>query len=248
MNNDTCKDCGRQRKRGQGSAKLKLCASCYSRHWRANNKTSKVCEWCGTNFETARKETQYCGFSCAGKYQNSKLDGSEAWQQYQATVHANKKPDAPLLTQNEREAIWRTQRSELRRAYEDQDPEGFFDALKARCTATPGGCWEWQGKTNRGRAGKNPYPQVVWSGTQYQVHRLSLEMKHGSSLGTQQSHHVCANTICVNPEHLQAATHVENIAEMKARRSYEARISELEEALKSADPRHPLLNRVSYGT
>lgn len=73
-------------------------------------------------------------------------------------------------------------------------------------------------------------------------------MKHGSPLGTQQSHHVCANTMCVNPEHLQAATHVENIAEMKARRSYEARIAELEAALMDIDPEHPLLDRVAYGT
>lgn len=132
MNNDTCVDCGKQRKRGQGSTKLRLCSSCYSRQWRANNKTTKPCEWCGTNFEADRKETQYCGFSCAGKYQSTKRDGSEAWQQYQATVQANKKPKAPLLTQDEREAIWRARRSDLRKAYEDQDKQGFFSALSTQ--------------------------------------------------------------------------------------------------------------------
>jgi hypothetical protein len=50
--------------------------------------------------------------------------------------------------------------------------------------------------------------------------------------------------MCVNPSHLQAATHVENIAEMKARKSYEARIAELEQALMLLEPLHPLLMQI----
>lgn len=248
MNNDTCADCGKQRKRGQGSAKLKLCATCYSRHWRANNKTPKTCEWCGTTFHTSRNETQFCGLSCGGKYQNSKLAESEAWQAYQDQVQKGKKPAPTPVTQEELQANWRAQRSPMRAAYEDQQWGAFHHAVKERSKVTQEGCWEWQGRTSSPRKSKSPYPQIAWGGKYLQVHRLSLEAKHGAPLGSQQSHHVCANTMCVNPEHLQAATHVENIAEMKARRSYEARIEELEAALMDIDPEHPLLDRVAYGT
>ncbi|MFL0711662.1 MAG: hypothetical protein ACJLS2_02465 [Microcella pacifica] len=79
------------------------------------------------------------------------------------------------------------------------------------------------------------------------MHRLACEARYQKPLGTQQAHHTCANTLCVNPDHMQAATHAENIAEMKARASYEARIEELENALEAMDPQHPLLDRVSYG-
>lgn len=247
MTNDTCVDCGRQRKRGQGSAKLKLCSTCYSRHWRANNKTTKPCEWCGTNFKTDRKETQYCGFSCAGKYQNSKLANSEAWQDYQTKVQANKKPAQEPKTQEELQALWRSKRSPMRAAYEDQQWGTFHQELKRRCKVTPGGCWEWQGQGNKSKKSSSPYPVVKWSGRGRQVHRLSLEAKHGAPLGSQHTHHTCANTMCVNPEHLEAATHVENIAEMKARRSYEARIQELEAALRDIDPEHHLLRHIKYG-
>ena len=42
-------------------------------------------------------------------------------------------------------------------------------------------------------------------------------------------HHKCANRACCNPEHLELATNRENVAEMFARKAYEARIAELEE-------------------
>src|SRR5690606_33593053 len=72
MNNDTCADCGKQRKRGQGSATLKLCSTCYSRQWRANNrqKYKHICEGCGATFTSARNETRYCSLSCHNIYQS----------------------------------------------------------------------------------------------------------------------------------------------------------------------------------
>ena len=52
-------------------------------------------------------------------------------------------------------------------------------------------------------------------------------------------HHKCANTLCVNPDHLQLSTNAENILEMNARNSYirhiaclEKRIKELEKKIK----------------
>lgn len=54
-------------------------------------------------------------------------------------------------------------------------------------------------------------------------------------------HHTCGDSRCVNPDHLQPVTHRDNTAEMLARHSYLARIAELEEALATIDPSHPLL-------
>ena len=76
------------------------------------------------------------------------------------------------------------------------------------------------------------------------MHRLSLEAKYGAPLGSQAAHHVCANTRCVNPEHLQPVTHRDNTAEMMARRAYVDRIAELEEVIKELAPDHEVLNRV----
>ncbi|GAA1103551.1 hypothetical protein GCM10009650_02890 [Nesterenkonia jeotgali] len=51
--------------------------------------------------------------------------------------------------------------------------------------------------------------------------------------------------MCVNPEHVVPATAATNIAEMKARNSYIARIEELENALRELSPRHPKLGMLA---
>lgn len=125
------------------------------------------------------------------------------------------------------------QRGPLRRAYEERDPETFFAALVCQAdTATD--CWIWP-KLNDG------YPVLRVRGRDLPLHRAVLEMKHDAPLGSQAAHHACANTACVNPDHLQPVTHRENIAEMLSRQSYLARIRELEAALAMVAPDHPLL-------
>ena len=129
-------------------------------------------------------------------------------------------------------------RSAIRRAYEDGDRVGLIDAIRSDCATNPDGCWVWS------RSTKNGYAIVPIGTRQCQVHRLSLEAKMGGKLGTQQAHHVCANTRCVNPDHLEPVTHAENVGEMMARQSYVARIRELEDALHSFAPNHELLARL----
>jgi hypothetical protein len=53
---------------------------------------------------------------------------------------------------------------------------------------------------------------------------------------------MCANSACVNPDHLQPVTHRENVAEMMARQSLLARIRELEARLAEVAPGDPLLD------
>jgi hypothetical protein len=98
------------------------------------------------------------------------------------------------------------------------------------------GCWEW--KTKQGA-----YPTYDINGKNIRVHRLVLEAKFdGIPLGSQHAHHVCANTMCVNPDHLQPVTHRENVAEMMARQSLLARIRDLEQRLEEVAPGDPLLS------
>ena len=129
-------------------------------------------------------------------------------------------------------------RSPLRKAYEDGTPKQVLDALKELSTITKDGCWEWR------RLDKSGYTRVAIGKKDFLVHRLSLEMKHDAPLGSQAAHHICANTKCINPEHLQPVTHRENTAEMLARHSYLDRIAELEEAIKEIAPNHEVLDRV----
>ena len=129
-------------------------------------------------------------------------------------------------------------RSPLRKAYEDGTPDQVLDILKELSTITEDGCWEWR------RLDRSGYPRVSIGKKDFLGHRLSLEMKYNAPLGSQAAHHICANTKCINPEHLQPVTHRENTAEMMARRAYVDRITELEEAIKELAPDHEVLNRV----
>lgn len=130
------------------------------------------------------------------------------------------------------------QRSDLRRGYEDRNARLFFTAVRRYCEVDDAGCWIWQRQRTA-----DGYPIVRFGQRkrQHQVHRLVLEMKHGAPLGSQAAHHVCANSMCVNPDHLQPVTHRDNVAEMLSRQSYLARIRDLEAALAEVDPTHPLL-------
>lgn len=86
-----------------------------------------------------------------------------------------------------------------------------------------GDCLIW-----RGCITGSGYGQVRSNGKQVPAHRLSYQLATGEEIGTQVVHHKCANRKCINPEHLQLAQHAENLLEMMARKSLEARIADLE--------------------
>lgn len=72
-------------------------------------------------------------------------------------------------------------------------------------------CWIWRGwKSNvkYGHYGYMFHPVIKKS---VFAHRFSYELHKGSIPSGLVIHHVCENKLCVNPEHLQAVTLVENI-------------------------------------
>ncbi|MFI5777013.1 HNH endonuclease signature motif containing protein [Nocardia sp. NPDC051570] len=188
------------------------------------------CEVCGRTFTPERRGTLLCSPSCKARRK------TELWRK-----RTGAKPRPVRLIQV-KSVPRRDLRSDLRRTWEDGDYEGFLNAVAAKVNSSgDDGCWEWTGRIKKG------YPEFGWGTPKrtLRVHRMVVEAKHGKPLGALHAHHACGNSKCVNPEHLVAATHAENVAEMLARQSFLARIQELESVVQALAPDHDVLNRVA---
>lgn len=78
------------------------------------------------------------------------------------------------------------------------------DAL-SNYIVTASGCWEWQGYIDRNGYGKvYDKKQLSW------VHRVAYSHYVGQIPARHEVHHLCGNTICMNPDHLEAVTKAEH--------------------------------------
>lgn len=236
-----------------------------------------TCIVCGTTYETTRKDSKYCSKRCSNKATRKQIQStcSACGKQFIATregcttcsnaCKAKKTSKSPSYRRAMRKRNkttkpkqgtlfpaseiksgddWLKKLSPLNRAWTEHDSATFFRVLKANSIVDENGCWNWTGTID-----KSGYPRASLGGTSYKaLHRASLEMRYGKPLGSQQAHHICGNSHCVNPNHIEPATAAQNVGEMLARRSYEQRIKELENELKKLDPNNELLNRIKYGT
>lgn len=66
-------------------------------------------------------------------------------------------------------------------------------------------CWEWQGALNKG------YGVMSTDNRTKQAHRVSYEAFVGDIPTGHVLDHLCRNTKCVNPAHLEPVLHVENV-------------------------------------
>lgn len=113
--------------------------------------------------------------------------------------------------------------------------EPALEKIRNRCTITESGCWEYPGRSHKG------YGALSVDGKYRIAHRLTASLTKPNFTHHMQVHHACANRACCNPDHLRVVTAHENTAEMMERNYYLKRISELESALLSINPEHPLL-------
>lgn len=73
-------------------------------------------------------------------------------------------------------------------------------------------CWNWTGSTAKG------YGQVKIDGKVLRAHRVAYEMFHGLLGDEDHVLHSCDNPLCVNPKHIRAGTHQENMDDKVLRR------------------------------
>ena len=88
------------------------------------------------------------------------------------------------------------------------------DRILAKITAnvnldTQTGCWVWNGRdSGNGRGGG--YPRMNLDGQTVAVHRVLYTHYFGYIPSKKQVDHKCKNRRCLNPEHLELVTHLQN--------------------------------------
>lgn len=84
--------------------------------------------------------------------------------------------------------------------------ERLRDYLRERSRITDSGCWEWICPKKPGG-----YAAVTINGTRHVSHRLAFEVFIGQIPAGLVLDHLCRNTYCINPDHLEPVTQQENI-------------------------------------
>jgi hypothetical protein len=88
-------------------------------------------------------------------------------------------------------------------------PERATARKKLYYVVAPNGCWEWQGSLVDGYGvvcGTGPY-----SSLRIYAHRYMYERERGPIPEGLEIDHLCRNRKCINPAHLEAVTHRENM-------------------------------------
>lgn len=72
-------------------------------------------------------------------------------------------------------------------------------------------CWTWTGSTAK------DYGQVKVDGKVLRAHRVAYEMFNGPLGDEDHVLHSCDNPLCVNPAHIRAGTHQDNMTDKMLR-------------------------------
>ncbi len=87
--------------------------------------------------------------------------------------------------------------------YKRPDP---IDRFFAKIVELPNGCWQWQGQIKKGYGYFH-----VGKGRDMLAHRYAYELLVDKIPAGLQTDHLCLNTSCVNPDHLEMVTQQENL-------------------------------------
>ena len=82
-----------------------------------------------------------------------------------------------------------------------------YEAFERRVSPEPNsGCWLWTGYSPNGR-----YGALKCQGRRVLAHVFAYEALVGSIPKGKTLDHLCRNTFCVNPQHLEPVSHRENV-------------------------------------
>lgn len=84
----------------------------------------------------------------------------------------------------------------------------FIRLMNGYAVDSINGCWVWQGHTYA-----NGYGAIKVFGKMGLCHRLSYELHKGQIPEGMEILHSCDNRLCINPDHLRAGTHRENMSD-----------------------------------
>lgn len=91
-------------------------------------------------------------------------------------------------------------------------PKSLLERLESKYVVdASSGCWNWIGATANKR-NKWVYGLIMVDRKLQMAHRAMYEQKVGKIPDGLQIDHLCRNTRCVNPDHLEPVTAKENIA------------------------------------
>ena len=68
------------------------------------------------------------------------------------------------------------------------------------------GCWNWTGAISAGK-----YGSIFYEGRMQKAHRVMWRLLRGEIAGGLDLDHLCRNTACINPNHLEPVTRSENL-------------------------------------